>query len=112
MQQEFDTADADADDDQPVVDKPKRGKGAAKKSRVQPAQEALPSKPIAHAWPKDLAEQTRAVRGVLNAVGRVMPAAEVAKFFKNAKTPRVEEILATLVALGHARRTDAGYSPA
>jgi hypothetical protein len=48
----------------------------------------------------------------LNAVGRAMTAAEVAKFFKNAKTPRVEEILDTLVALGHARRTDSGYAPA
>ena len=41
-----------------------------------------------------------------------MTAAGVAKFFKNAKTPRVEEILDTLVALGHARRTDSGYAPA
>jgi hypothetical protein len=109
-QQEFDTADAEDDDsDEPVAEKPKRGRGAAKKLRAKPAQ---PSKPITHAWPKDLAEQTRAVRGALNAVGRAMTAAEVAKFFKNAKTPRVEEILDTLVALGHARRTDSGYAPA
>jgi len=106
-QQEFDTADDDSDE--PVAEKPKRGRGAAKKLRAKPAQ---PSKPITHAWPKDLAEQTRAVRGALNAVGRAMTAAEVAKFFKNAKTPRVEEILDTLVALGHARRTDSGYAPA
>jgi len=38
--------------------------------------------------------------------------ADLARHFKNAKAPRVEEILDTLVALGHARRTDSGYAPA
>ncbi|MFM9058718.1 MAG: hypothetical protein ACKOSQ_06320 [Planctomycetaceae bacterium] len=32
--------------------------------------------------------------------------------FKTAKAPRVEEILDTLVALGHARRTNSGYAAA
>jgi len=36
----------------------------------------------------------------------------VATRFKNAKAPRVAEILDTLVALGHARHTDAGYASA
>ena len=39
-------------------------------------------------------------------------AADAARQLKNAKAPRVEEILATLVALGHARRTDSGYASA
>jgi hypothetical protein len=56
--------------------------------------------------------RSQLAEGALNAVGRAMTAAEVAKFFKNAKTPRGEEILDTLVALGHARRTDSGYTPA
>jgi hypothetical protein len=36
----------------------------------------------------------------------------MARQVKNAKAPRVEEIPDTLVALGHARRTDSGYAPA
>lgn len=64
------------------------------------------------AWPKDLAEQTRAVRAALAAAGGIVTAADVARGFKHAKQPRVEEILATLVALGHARRTADGYAPA
>jgi hypothetical protein len=46
------------------------------------------------------------------AAGGIVNAADVAGQFKHAKTPRVEEILDTLVALGHARRTDDGYAPA
>jgi len=38
--------------------------------------------------------------------------ADLARQFKNAKATRVEEILDTLVALGHARRTAAGYASA
>jgi DNA-binding IclR family transcriptional regulator len=41
----------------------------------------------------------------------MVTAADLARQFKNAKAPRVEEILDTLVALGHARRTDSGYAP-
>lgn len=101
--------DAADDGDEPVAEKPRRGRGAAKKSAGRAAKTPKPAK---QPWPKDLAEQTRAVRATLAAAGGIASAADVAKHFKNAKTPRVEEILDTLVALGHARRTDSGYAPA
>lgn len=63
-------------------------------------------------WPKDLAEQMRAVRSALAATGGIVTAADLARQFKNAKAPRVEKILDTPVALGHARRTDSGYASA
>ncbi|NQW49177.1 MAG: class I SAM-dependent DNA methyltransferase, partial [Planctomycetes bacterium] len=118
VQQEFDVVDASADDDDDDDDeadaaaaekKPRRGRGAAKKAAGRAAQ---PAKAAKQAWPKDLAEQTRAVRSTLATAGGIMTTADVARRFKNAKAPRVEEILATLVALGHARRTDAGYASA
>lgn len=59
------------------------------------------------------AEQGRAAdAAAVDAAGGIMTTADVARQFKNAKAPRVEEILATLVALGHARRTDSGYASA
>lgn len=109
-QQEIETGDDDADDaDEQAAEKPKRSRGAAKKSAAEPKKPAQAAK---QPWPKDLAEQTRAVRGALATAGDVMTAADLARQFKNAKAPRVEEILATLVALGHARRADSGYAPA
>jgi hypothetical protein len=125
---EGDDADADGGDE-PAAEKPKRGRGAAKKSKVKAAatnaaaedppgepqanrKAAKVAKVVKQAWPKDLAEQTRAVRAALAAFGGIASAADVAGQFKHAKAPRVEEILATLVALGHARRTDDGYAPA
>jgi hypothetical protein len=97
----------------PTPQRPKRNRaaagGAAKKSAGRAAQ---PAKAAKQAWPKDLAEQTRAVRTALAAAGGIVTTADVARRFKNAKAPRVEEILATLVALGHARRTDSGYASA
>jgi hypothetical protein len=42
----------------------------------------------------------------------MLTAADLARHFKNAKAPRVEEILDTLVAIGHARHTDSGYASA
>ena len=94
---------------QPVAEKPKRGRGAAKKSA---GKAPAPANVAKHPWPKDLAEQTRAVRGALAASGGIVTAADLARHFKNAKAPREEEILDTLVALGHARRTDDGYASA
>jgi len=94
---------------QPVAEKPKRGRGAAKKSA---GKASAPANVAKHPWPKDLAEQTRAVRSALAAYGGIVTAADLARHFKNAKALRVEEILATLVALGHARRTEDGYAPA
>jgi hypothetical protein len=111
VQQEI--AVADEGDDaaaEPAAKKPKRSRGAEPKSR-----EPSPEKPRTIAqqpWPKDLAEQTRAVRTALAAYGGIATAADLARHFKNAKAPRVEEILATLVALGHARHTDSGYASA
>jgi hypothetical protein len=125
---EGDDADADGGDE-PAAEKPKRGREAAKKSKTKAAatnaaaedplgepqanrKAAKAAKAVKLAWPKDLAEQTRGVRAALAAFGGIASAADVAGQFKHAKTPRVEEILDTLVALGHARRTDDGYAPA
>jgi hypothetical protein len=115
VQQELDVVDASDSDDDSDADtvaaekKPRRGRGAAKKSAGRVTQ---PAKAAKQAWPKDLAEQTRAVRTALAAAGGIMTTADVARQFKNAKAPRVGEILATLVALDHARRTDSGYASA
>jgi hypothetical protein len=109
VQQTITADDPDDGDDEPVAEKPKRGRGAAKKSA---GRGPTPANVAKHPWPKDLAEQTRAVRGALAAYGGIVTAADLARHFKNAKAPRVEEILATLVALGHARRTEDGYAPA
>jgi len=111
MQQTLDTAepDDDTDDDAVAAEKPSRRRGAGTKAAAEGRTSA---KTTRQAWPKDLADQTRAVRGVLAAAGGAVTAADVARQFKHAKAPRVEEILATPVALGHARRTDTGYAPA
>jgi hypothetical protein len=114
VQQTINVADADDDDvddgAEPAPEKPKRARRAAKQPKGKVAKAA--AKPDKLPWPKDLAEQTRAVRAAVASLGRVATPADVATQFKNAKTPRVEEILDTLVALGHARRTDDGYAPA
>jgi len=111
VQQEIDSSDDDDEAPDDAVEKgPKRSRGAPKKSR-EPAAEQ-PRTVAKQPWPKDLAEQTRAVRTALAASGGTMTAADLSRQFKNAKAPRVEEILATLVALGHARRTDSGYASA
>jgi hypothetical protein len=132
VHQTIDAADDDDDNsdsgDEPAAKTPKRGRGAAKKSKAKvataaesdaaddPPAEQPPKRKAAkaakQAWPKDLAEQTRAVRAALAAAGGIATPADVAARFKHAKSPRVEEILDTLVALGHARRTDDGYAPA
>jgi hypothetical protein len=123
VQREFGAVDGDDDDpadgDEPTPAKPKRVKRATKKSPAtdaacEPAKQARvkPPKAAKQPWPKDLAEQTRAVRAAIAGAGGIVTAGDVARGFKHAKQPRVEEILATLVALGHARRTDDGYAPA
>jgi hypothetical protein len=113
VQQTIDAVEDDDDDaeagGEPAAEKPRRGRGAAKKSAGKAPRSPKATK---QTWPKDLAEQTRAVRAALAAAGGIVTAAAVAGEFKHAKTPRVEEILDTLVALGHARRTDDGYAPA
>lgn len=66
--------------------------------------------PPRRAWPPELAEQTRLVRSLLAAVSGTVTAAELARFFDGARPARLQEILDTLVALGHARRTTQGYT--
>ncbi len=111
VQQEIDSSDDDDEAPDDATEKgPKRSRGAPKKSR-EPAAEQ-PRTVAKQPWPKDLAEQTRAVRTALAASGGTVTAADLSRQFKNAKAPRVEEILATLAALGHARRTDSGYASA
>lgn len=109
VQQEIAVEDSDDEAAEPAATKPKRSRGAPRKFA---AESNKPTTAAKQPWPKDLAEQTRAVRSTLAAHGGIATAADVARHFKNAKAPRVEEILATLVALGHARRTDSGYAPA
>ena len=48
------------------------------------------------------------MRAALVEGGRVVTAAEVARGFAGAKEPRVEELLATLAALGQAREVGEG----
>jgi hypothetical protein len=64
--------------------------GKAKKTEKQP-------------WPKTLAEQAQAVRGMLAAGAGPATAGELAKRFNGGKADRVAELLATLAALGQAR---------
>ena len=61
-------------------------------------------------WPKTLPEQARAVRQALAQQTSPASAAALAKQFKGARSKTVDELLATLVSLGHAREVgDAHY---
>ncbi len=105
--------DADDEESDTAAElKPKGRRGGGKRAVKKATKKRSTTKAERLTWPKDLAEQTRAVRGALAASGGIVTAAEVAKQFTKAKAARVEEILDTLVALGHARHTDAGYAPA
>lgn len=67
---------------------------------------------IRQAWPRELAEQFKAVRAAL--VAQTEPAApeQVASHFVRARRDRVAEVLETLVSLGQARETAPGrYAP-
>jgi hypothetical protein len=61
-------------------------------------------------WPPELAEQTKLVRGVLAAVSGAVTAKGLAACFKGAKPARLTDILDTLVALGHARKSGRHYA--
>lgn len=63
---------------------------------------AAPAKAEKQPWPKKLAEQTQAVHAALAAAGAPCTARELARSFKSAPTPRVEEVLQSLVAMGKA----------
>ena len=56
------------------------------------------------AWPKTLAQRVKAVSTALAGVKEPVAAAEVAKRFARARAADVGEILATLCAVGKARR--------
>jgi hypothetical protein len=109
---EPDEDDEDDEDDGPAeAPKRRRGKAAAKAPRKK-AGGKPGGKVLTRPWPKDLADQAKLVRALMNATGQVMSAADVARYFTGARAPQVGKILDTLVALGHARRTDSGYAPA
>ena len=108
---EPDEPEPDEDDEPAEAPKRRRGQAAAKGPRKEAAGKPgrkVPTRP----WPKDLADQAKLVRSLMNATGQVMSAADVARYFTGARAPQVGKILDTLVALGHARRTDSGYAPA
>jgi hypothetical protein len=54
-------------------------------------------------WPKSLAEQAQAMRAALAAQRGPVTPAQLAKQFQRARLDRVEELLDTLVSLGHVR---------
>lgn len=63
-------------------------------------------------FPANLAEQARAVRSALGSHSGVVTAAKLAKSFQKARVERIEELLQTLVLLGHARQVEGGkYAP-
>jgi hypothetical protein len=72
----------------------------------QPAPPAKVKAATKCAWPKSLPEQARAVRAALGAAAVPISADELAKSFRNAKVPRVRELLEALATLGQARQTD------
>jgi hypothetical protein len=106
-----DEPELDEDDEPTEAPKRRRGKAAAKAARKKAAGKSV-RKVETRPWPKDLADQARLVRALMNATAEVMSAADVASYFTGARGPQVEKILDTLVALGHARRTASGYAPA
>jgi hypothetical protein len=59
-------------------------------------------------WPKALPEQMKALRHELVQQSAPVTSAVVARRFVRARTPKVEELLNTLIALGHARVDDKG----
>ncbi len=83
-----------------------QNRGAARQAAFAGDAETIPANVTngeRTASPKALAEQARAVRSALAAEARVVTAAELSKRFQRAPADRVQEILETLVSLGHAR---------
>jgi hypothetical protein len=110
---EDDGSDGDEAAEAPAEKPARKRRGAkatAKRAKGAPPESAPIADPIKHAWPTTLPEQIRLVRGLLGAVSRPVKPAEVWRFFDGAKPARLKEILETLVALGHARKTAQGYS--
>ena len=118
--EETDEADDDDDDGsdseeaaeaptQKPARKRKAAKGAANRAKGAARANAPMVDPIKHAWPAALPEQIRLVRGLLGAVSRPVKPAEIGRFFDGAKPARLKEILETLVALGHSRKSGKSY---
>jgi hypothetical protein len=59
-------------------------------------------------WPKTLPEQVQAVRTALVTSAGPVTAEAIARTFLRARTDKVEELLATLAALGQARESEPG----
>ena len=59
-------------------------------------------------WPKTLPEQAQALRAALTAAGGPISVEVLARTFQRARTDKVAELLATLVALGQAREVGEG----
>jgi hypothetical protein len=101
-----DRAHLDDDDDEAVAAKPKKSKGAAK------------AKPLAAAekreWPSTLPEQMRAVADALATTRGTLDEASLASHFtgRGAWKSRLPQILATLEALGRARRVKDAWTAA
>jgi len=68
---------------------------------VAPVKDRLP-------WPKELAEQAKAVRAALVAQAAVTTAEQLARTFKGARVDRVGALLETLASLGQAREVEEG----
>lgn len=76
---------------------------------IAPA-EAKAAAPKKHPWPKALPEQVQAVRAALAARAHPAAASDLARTFKGARTDRIEEVLATLAALGQARVSEGRFA--
>lgn len=67
---------------------------------------AVPQKKLA--WPITLPEQVQALRGALLAAPGPLTGEQLARGFTRAQTKKVDELLATLVALGQVTRNAHG----
>jgi len=70
---------------------------------------AVPQPKAKQPWPKGLPDQVQAVRAALLELARPADAEEVARRFQRAQTPRVQEILDALAALGQVRQQEGMY---
>lgn len=59
-------------------------------------------------FPKSLPDQIRAVRSALETLSAPADATAIAKLFKGARKDRIEAILESLQALGHAHELEDG----
>ena len=66
-----------------------------------------PAKTEKISWPKTLPEQVRALLELLKT--ETLPAEEIAARFTGLKAPKLRELLETLVDMGRARETEAGF---